>query len=303
MESSFSTLVDEAKSILVLLPENPDFDQVAAGLALYLSLRENKSAIISCPSPMMVGMNRLIGVNKITSEIGNKNLTISFTGYDANNIEKVSYDIENSEFKLTVVPKSGSSAPQSDQISTTYSGIASDLIILVGGTNDSDFPTLKEEGLSNSKVVHLGVRVLSSEKGVMSLSKPASSISELIGNVIKESNLPMDADVATNLVMGIEDGSQNFNGDDVTSETFEIFAHLLRNGGQRMPKSKLNVQNFPPGSIPGNAIFTQKPESKANQSVADANEEGQEAPDEWLQPKVYKGSSVGQQDSFSENKG
>src|SRR3990167_10506820 len=100
MDNSFSSLVDSASSVLILLPNKPYFDQVAAGLSLYLSLADRKSATISCPSPMMVGFNRLIGVNKIVEEIGNKNLMIKFAGYDANNIEKVSYDIENGEFKL-----------------------------------------------------------------------------------------------------------------------------------------------------------------------------------------------------------
>ena len=97
MDNSFSSLVDSASSVLILLPNKPYFDQVAAGLSLYLSLSDKKEVTISCPSPMMVGFNRLVGVNKIVAEIGNKNLTIRFAGYDADSIEKVSYDIENGE--------------------------------------------------------------------------------------------------------------------------------------------------------------------------------------------------------------
>ncbi|MFI5240931.1 MAG: bifunctional oligoribonuclease/PAP phosphatase NrnA [Microgenomates group bacterium] len=294
MDNSFSTLIDESKSILVLLPEKPSFDQVAGGLALYLSLRDKKPVTISSPTSIMVGMNRLVGVNKITQEIGNKNLTLTFPDYDAGNIEKVSYDIENGEFKLTVIPKSGSVAPQKEQISINYSGISSDLVVLVGGAIESEFPTLNEEGLTDAKIAHIGTRVFTSEKGVMSFAKPASSISELIASLIKETALPIDTDVATNLVMGVEEGSNHFEGGDVTPETFEIFAYLLKSGGQRLPKQKLRSEDFPPGSIPGNPVFTQKPETKAAKSAADTSEEGQDEtpPDEWLQPKVYKGTSI-----------
>src|SRR3989338_8381658 len=111
MDNSFNSLIDSASSILILLPNKPYFDQVAAGLSLYLSLHDKKPTAISAPSPMLVGFNRLIGINKISSDTGNRNLTITFSNYDAGNIEKVSYDIENEEFKLTVVPKSGLVAP------------------------------------------------------------------------------------------------------------------------------------------------------------------------------------------------
>ncbi|KKU09840.1 MAG: Polynucleotide adenylyltransferase region [Candidatus Woesebacteria bacterium GW2011_GWB1_45_5] len=250
MGNSFNSLVDSASSVLILLPSKPYFDQVAAGLSLYLSLSDKKEATISCPSPMMVGFNRLIGINKIVEEIGNKNLTIKFAGYDATNIEKVSYDIENGEFRLTVVPKTGSAAPQKDQLDLTYAGVSSDLVILIGGANDSHFPILSSDDLVGAKVAHIGMRVLSSSREVMSFAKPGASTSEIVANLIKEMGLNLDSDTATNLVMGIEEGSSNFTSNEVTPETFEVFAHLLRNGGRRLPKQKLSPMNFPPGAIP-----------------------------------------------------
>ena len=78
MENSLLTLIDSAASVLIVLPTKPYFDQVAAGLSLYLSVHDRKEASIFCPSPMTVGFNRLIGVNKISTELGNKNLTIKF---------------------------------------------------------------------------------------------------------------------------------------------------------------------------------------------------------------------------------
>jgi hypothetical protein len=90
MDTNFTSLIESATSVLILLPTKPYFDQVAAGLSLYLSLKEKKEVAISSSSPMMVGFNRLIGINKIVTEVGNKNLTIKFAGYDAGNIEKVS---------------------------------------------------------------------------------------------------------------------------------------------------------------------------------------------------------------------
>jgi hypothetical protein len=313
MENSFASLIDSAASILVLLPTKPYFDQVAAGLSLYLSIHDKKEVNISCPSPMMVGFNRIIGVNKITSELGNKNLTIKFKGYDAGNIEKVSYDIVNGEFNLTVVPKAGFTSPTKEQMDLSFSGISADLIILIGGANDSHFPILESPELSGAKIAHVGNRTLSSNRDVMSFAKPGATTSELVANLIKENSMSMDPDIATNLLMGIEEGSANFSSSEVTPDTFETFAYLLRSGGNRQPKVKLSPMGFPPGAIPTQPFG--KPVKTVSQPINPEpvieqveNKEGvvENPPDDWLQPKVFKSSSVPQNlqsDSFSENKG
>lgn len=259
MQDSFSSLIDSAASILVLLPTKPYFDQVAAGLSLYLSIHDKKEVNISCPSPMMVGFNRIIGINKISSELGNKNLTIKFKGYDANNIEKVSYDIIEGEFNLTVVPKTGFTAPTKEQMDLSFSGVSADLIILIGGANDSHFPILETPELASAKVAHIGNRVLSSSRNVMSFAKPGATTSEIVANLIKDNNMSVDPDIATNLVMGVEEGSANFTSPDVNADTFETFANLLRSGGVRQPKTKLSPIGFPPGAIPTTPFNQPKP--------------------------------------------
>lgn len=300
MDNSFNSLVDSAASILVLLPTKPYFDQVAAGLALYLSLHDKKEVAISCPSPMTVGFNRIIGVNKITSELGSKNLTIKFRGYDANNIEKVSYDIVNGEFNLTVVPKAGLTAPRKEQIDLGFSGISADLVILIGGANDSHFPILESTELASAKIAHVGNRVLSSNREVMSFAKPGATTSELVANLIKDNNLSLDADTATNLVMGVEEGTSNFTSPEVTPDTFETFAYLLRSGGQRVPRTKLSPMNFPEGAIPTQPL-TAPTQTIPPQAVEEPpidvegiqeEEQNINPPEDWLQPKVYKGTSV-----------
>lgn len=300
MNDSFPSLIESASSIVVLLPSKPYFDQVAGGLSLYLSLRDKKPTTIFSPSPMTVGFNRLIGINKIGQEVGNKNLVITFPNYDAGNIEKVSYDIENAEFKLTIVPKDGSIAPQKEQVGISHSGGSVDLVILIGGANESHFPTLGEKDFEGARIAHVGTRVLVSDsgKGIMSFAKPASSVSELVASLIKENGLLMDADTATNLVMGTEEGSNHFESSEVTPETFEVFAYLLRSGGQRLPKTRLEPKNFPPGSIPTQPfskpvteLQSEQPEPVAEQ-VENKEEPVENPPSDWLQPKIYKGTSI-----------
>lgn len=275
MNNSLNSVVDSASSILILLPKRPYFDQVAAGLSLYLSIRQKKEAAISCPSPMLVEFNRLVGVNKITAEPGNKNLVIKFVDYKADNIERVSYDIENSEFRLTVIPKPGLSSPKKDQVTLSYSGISADTVIIVGGLDESHFPLLSSKDLAGVKIVHVGTREITfpQEREIISFARPASSVSEVVAFLIKESNFPLDEDIATNLLMGIEKGSKGFSVREVTADTFEIVAELMREGGRRA--KEVEEREYPTGSIPG-----QKVEPQEN------------PPKDWLEPKIYKGTTV-----------
>jgi len=281
MDNSFSPLIDSANSILILLPTRPYLDQVAAGLALYLALAGNKEVSISCPTPMVVEFNRLVGVNRITSEPGNKNLTIKFNSYQAENIERVSADSNNGVFYLTVIPKPGRASPSKEQVEVNYSGVAADLVILIGGRSEAHFPALSQNSLVGVKTVHIGTKVLpvSSEKGLLSLVRPGSSVSEIVAEMIKENTFALNPDIATNLILGIEAGSNHFTGNDVTANTFEIFAYLMRSGGQRVSAAKINRSSFPQGSIPGEEFNLEKVEKK-------------EAPRDWFEPKIYKGTSI-----------
>lgn len=234
---------------------------------------------------MLVEFNRLVGVNRVSSDFGNKNLTIRFREYKASDIERVSYDIENGEFRLTVIPKPGFSSPKKEQVAFEYSGISADTVILVGGANESHFPALSSKDLGQARLVHLGTRPLSlgGNASVLSFARPGSSASEVAAALIKESGVTMDADIATNLLMGIEEGSREFKGPDVSPETFEIVAQLLRDGGQRLPKERIEKTGYPTGAIPGEIM---EPEKKAGE------EQQENTPKDWLEPKIYKGTSI-----------
>lgn len=288
MENSFGSIISTAKSILLLLPSDPNLDTVAAGLSVSLSLPQENT--VSSPSEMLVEFNRLVGVQKVRKDLGNKNLTIKFTDYKADNIEKVSYDIENGEFKLTVVPKLGTNAPKKEQVGFTYSGVSADLIVLVGGQDKGSFPQLKQKELAGIKMVHIGTRSLDTAE-ILEFARPASSVSEVAAHLIKENGLAIDPDIATNLVAGIEDGSKNFTHPYVNADTFMLVADLMRSGGRRTVTEKLNRDQFPMGSIPGEVVQSQMPQSQEVGAIE--NIETENAPQSWFEaPQVYKGTSV-----------
>lgn len=309
MDNSFKTLIDSAQEVLILLPSKPYMDQVAGGLSLYLSLSaQNKNVSISCPAQMIAEYSRLIGVDKVTTELGSKNLVIKFKNYSADDIDKVRADVENGEFTLTTLPKAGKKSPTKDQLEISFTGTAGDLVILIGGANDTHFPALSKEELKTAKVIHLGTRlleILNSDLEILSFARPASSTSELIASLIKESGFPVDEDIATNLLAGIEDQSKGFQSNEVTADTFEIFAELLKLGGRRMPKI-VPARNYPNGAIPTRPFNTpvqtvtqdnpvvQQPQITDRQMTPEEAEQEleQEIPASWSEPKIFTGTSL-----------
>ena len=259
------------------MPNKPFFDQVAAGLSLASAFADEKEVQVSCPSEMTVEFNRLVGVNRVTRDLGNKNLSLKFPNYPANNIERVSYDIEDGEFKLTIIPKPGMTSPKKEQVNFSYSGISADTVILVGGTNESHFPAFSGKELLGVKLVHIGTKelIIPKEKEVMSLAQPASSVSELVAKMLDELGKLKNPDINTNLLAGIEAGSNNFQSQQTTAQTFSLFAKLMKKGGMRMSKNK--PENLVPGSVPGEVPSEAKKGDTSKQ---------------WKGPKIYKGTTV-----------
>lgn len=302
MENSFKNIIDRSSSILILLPLNPYFDQVAAGLSLYLALKDQKNAQIVSPTPITVEFNRLIGVNKISQDLGNRNLVIKFIDYKANDIERVSYDIEEGQFKLTVIPKAEANPPLKEQIDLSYSGILVDTVIVIGGANESHFPSISSQDFIDANFVHIGIKDISltSGRSYLSFSKPASSISEVIFGLLKEAGINYDSDIATNLLMGIDESTQSLNSPSVNADTFSAISELMKTGGKRLnTQAPLERNNYPAGSIPGTQWGVQptkrisQQQTQIRDNFTDTKEdENQNPPKDWLSPKIYKGTST-----------
>jgi len=284
MEKSFKEIVTTLTSPLIVLAKNPFFEQVAAALALYLVLKkQNKDVGVVSQDPVTVEFNNLVGVDKITQELGNKNMVVRFKDYPAAEVERVTYDIENEQIKLIVIPKPGATPPKKEQLDVSYSGLSADGVFLVGGASKNHFEILDRPDFAGITVVHLGTRSLEGmdNGSYISMAKPMATTCEVVASFIKESGFEMDSDIASNLLMGIEDGTKAFSDPAMTADSYALVAELMRLGGRR--KSKLETRKFPAGAIPG--LPTEKPAGVKPAS-------GDSAPKSWLEPKIYKGTSV-----------
>lgn len=292
-----------AKQVLILLAQNPDIDSVAAALALYLALgKKNLNSAIGCPTPMTVGFNRLFGVDKIKSRIGNQNLVIAFN-YPEDSLEKVSYDKDpaSQKFCLTIEPKAGMQPLDAGNVEFSYTGSSADLIFVVGARTLEDLGELykSEQKLLDNKnklLVNLSSLDRNSQFGGVNLYDPtASGASEIMLTVLSALELPVEADMATNLLAGIEAKTNNFTSGQVTADTFEAVAQLMRLGAKKgqLTNSTMAPRPFvapawpsaPRTASPSLGGPMPTPAYSVPQPVQTAT------PPDWLKPKVLTSSS------------
>ncbi len=264
--TSFTKTVSESRSVLILIPGNPDLDAVAAALSLSLSLKSGgKEVTVACPTPMIVEFNRLVGVNKVTDKLGDKNLAISLEDYKADAIEKVSYDIEGDKFTLVVVPKPGMLSPKREQVRIDFAGVSADLVIIVKAENKESLGKFADNGEiwdPSRKIVLLGnFPAQGFERALEMIDPQASCASEAAFKVIEGTGLPIDEDTATNLFLGLHSGTNHFQSQSVAAKTFEVASRLVSLGAR-------TKQEFRP-------VEAQK-----------------QTPPDWLGPKVFKGSTL-----------
>ncbi len=237
--------LEGAQSVMVVLPTNPNVDELITAAALYHSLLSaGKRARLVAPRVPSVlselknlSQNLIPESDHIQTELGNENLTISFD-YSEDQVDKVSYHIgeETGKFHLTIKPKPGFAPLNVDTVEFGYTGASADLIFLV---NISSLESLEqlyfgyEELYKNAPMVSISLGGTS--LGAIQLTPTYhSSLSELMAVTLMQLDMTIDNEVATGLLYGIEQFSQNLTAANTEPETFEVVAKLLRAGARRL---------------------------------------------------------------------
>lgn len=322
------THLDQSSSVLIIIGANPNIDQIASSLSLYLALiSKGKQVSIICPTPMTVEFNHLIGVDKINNKANNKqgsNLVISFP-YQEGSIEKVSYNIEDNFFNLVIEPRKGYAAITPEAIQYSHTGGNIDLLITIGISKITDIPqdTNIQTLIKDKPLINIDIMKENQNFGKVNyVDSSVSSVSELFISSFSALGMNIDKDIATNLLIGITYGSNNFSSPQTSASTFEAAAVCLKYGAVHMSSFKNNqpiqtnlpqispkFTNIPlkqtvtaptnPLIIPS-ASFTNpqrkirifSPKPKTSPSFVPIKTSSSAAPPDWLKPKIYKGSTL-----------
>lgn len=261
-QSDFSDLkgqLDSARQVAILLPKNPSSDSVAASLALKLCLEPSgKSVSVACPDPITVEFHRLVGADAIINNFGSRNLVITFPD-QTEAVDKVSYNVENNVLQLVITPKANTPGLDYRRLKFVSGGAQADLIILMGVGD-----------LTNLGQIYLDAKDSLAQTKQYSISD--APYSQTVARLINSLALPLSADAANNLFMGLQSATDNFQSSSVTADTFETAAFLMRKGAAHQQTA--TVSDFPTGSIPTTTPPITQPE-----------------PD-WYEPKIFKGTTT-----------
>ncbi len=278
-------IISKGNSGTIILPPNPTADATAAACALYLGLTKmGKSLSIACASKPQFD---LVGTDKIQSNLVNSgnNLVISFP-YTEGAIDKVDYNIQGNSFNLIVAPRQGFPKLDPKQVKYNYTGGSVDFIITVDAPSLNSLGAIYTDNQNQfigHDIVNIDRHLTNAFFGTVNfVNKTASSISELVLSILQNLQVETDRDIATNLYAGIASATNNFTSYSVNADTFEHVASLLRMGAVKkvIRKPDMNFQSRPSREI--------QPSPNNSQPIEDVEKEKQ--PQDWLKPKIFRGS-------------
>ena len=242
MDQSF--LVQELNSVRKLFDENTigivigdrlNLDTAGAALALFLSLREagKKVQIISKKEPY-VEISNLVGIDRVKKSFsGESNRVVVSLPYNRGEIGKVSYKEEQDRinFYLTAVEGKSISPYETQDINLIWEG-ASPNVIVVFGMQDAMQVSEFVDSKTTVKVVNIDTGG-ESFGDVVLVNPNLSSSSEIVTKVMKELRLPINIDIAQNLLDGILYATRNFSKQNTSPLAFESAGVLMQVGAVR----------------------------------------------------------------------
>lgn len=267
--TSLKEYLQTAQSAAVILGPKPTADQAAVASALYLGLVAlGKEAGIYAPKNL--SHRSFTALKDLRTELGKQNLVVEFD-YDENAVDKVSYHIGegSGKFYLTIKPKKGSKPLDSSSVKFSHAGAAADIVFLVGV---HDLETLDQlyfgyENLYESAFVTT-FHTFKPELGNVQFDLSGrSSMSESVVDILAGLAMPLSADMATDLLVGVEAMTQNLQSRTATADTFEIVAQLLRAGARRS-KNQSERPKTAPQPMVQSRISSQKKSQKKRKSTA-----------------------------------
>lgn len=272
-------LVTSAHRVLVLTHKDPGVDAMASALAIYLALlKMGKDVTVAMESLPLVEVANLVGIDKVKTSFGGKNLLVTYKPYSVGDFTNVRYnDVEglggtlSDSFQLTITPREGF-VPDQKNFSFSFTGSSSfDLVFTVDLLEPTQAGTLYDQNLfAGPQIINIDNHDPNRDYGKFNLVEPdAASICEIVTFFLRAVNAQIDADIAGNLYQGIAAASNNFQSEKVAAATFEAAAICLRAGAK--------------GKTPQVVSQPTQPAPHRDSAV----------PQDWTsQPKTYRGTST-----------
>jgi nanoRNase/pAp phosphatase (c-di-AMP/oligoRNAs hydrolase) len=239
--ADFKAKLDQAKSVLVLLPSQVNNDKMAAALALYLSLKHSgKDVSIVSEAEIRVSQSVLFGVGDVKKELPagiSGNFIMSFEGVVVDgkvpSLVDLNYYPEGSTLNLVfnVVP-----GQKFEPINIThrYDDVNFDLLIMVGVSNLAHIGNVyssNQEKFASTPKIDIDNSNNNPSYGDVNIIDHGVSISEMVMHILQGMAMALDQDIATNIITGIYDSTRGLTSN-VTADTFLAIGEAMQIGGK-----------------------------------------------------------------------
>ncbi len=296
-KQKISEQLTSAQNILVFVSEKSNFEGLAAGLALYLSLiKLNKKVQIVAKNPTVADAQMLYGVDKVGKQEDQKNLVVVIDKA-VKNVDKVTYFLEGQKLKIVVHAFANSEGISQNDVEFETSALKPDMIISLGYETGEELrhDITREQQLDpNLPVLNLAKNALDKKIAHININNPQSSgIAEIIADFCQAFNFPLDEDISFNLYSGIAASTQMFSPTMTRESTLKTAAWLIKFGAGKASLAQSATQ--PPDTGQSQSMQPEQIQSSGQFEVAEIPIEQVEAErnqeKDWLKPpKIYHGS-------------
>jgi hypothetical protein len=237
--SKLKQIFQQADSLGIIVGANPTVDEMGAALALYLSLKTaGKKASIAALTEPIVELSSLVGIDQVRNSLGGStagDLVVSFP-YKEGEIEKVSYTLENGYLNIVVkAGELGLNFADDDVRFTRGAGGAPSVLVTIGVPRLSDIEPLMTDEMRTAQIVNIDTNPQNEGYGDVAIVSPRmSSQGEQMAELILSANMPLDVDMAQNLLSGISFATGNFQDPKTSFLAFEMAGELMRLGAMRV---------------------------------------------------------------------
>lgn len=225
-------VIKKSHHILITFKKDFSIDAVASALALYLILKkQGKLVDIVCADfELPENLKFLPESKKISPQLSNLQKFVISVDTSKDQIDNLSYNIEDKELKIFITPKLGSFTK--DNVSAESSDYKYDLIITLDTPDLDSLGKLYQnftEFFYNTTIINIDHQPENEHFGQINLTNmntvaTAEILFRLINTIDK--NL-LDPNIATCLLAGLISKTRSFKTSNVTPKTLEIASLLL----------------------------------------------------------------------------
>ncbi len=245
-----SELIRKSSRPLIVIPANSNGDTISGALALFWAFKKNKkNPRLSCSKKIPPRFSFLLGCDLIEPNVSDNSIYEISLSIGSQEIEKARFVESKNNAKFCFRSKNCEIKKGSFKFEPRF--FEYDSIFSIGSQNLKSLGPIYSNSpniFSNLPIANIDNHSSNENFGNINLAdSDCVSVSEIIARIIEESpDLEIDSEIATLLLAGIIEKTENFQAPSIDSDLFHLTAYLLALGAERNRIIKYLYQTNPP---------------------------------------------------------